>query len=116
MAKILALIEPMTSRNIRLFAGDAAELLAWAPPHSLARIDLIHPDPWPKRRHWKRRFVQDATVAAMAPRLKRRRISFRQRHRGLLRLDAGASVALAGFRLDRGARRPIGASHGPITR
>ena len=37
---------------------------------SLARIDLIHPDPWPKRRHWKRRFVQDATVAAMARVLK----------------------------------------------
>ena len=33
---------------------------------SLSRIDLIHPDPWPKRRHWKRRFVQDATIAAMA--------------------------------------------------
>jgi tRNA (guanine-N7-)-methyltransferase len=40
--------------------------LAWAPPRSLKRIDLIHPDPWPKRRHWKRRFVQDATVAAIA--------------------------------------------------
>jgi len=45
-------------------------LLAWAPAQSLARIDLIHPDPWPKRRHWKRRFVQDATVAAMARILK----------------------------------------------
>jgi tRNA (guanine-N7-)-methyltransferase len=66
MAKILALIEADEVRNIRLFAGDAAELLAWAPAHSLARIDLIHPDPWPKRRHWKRRFVQDATIAAMA--------------------------------------------------
>jgi tRNA (guanine-N7-)-methyltransferase len=49
-----------------LFAGDAAELLAWLPPRSLSRIDLIHPDPWPKRRHWKRRFVQHATIAAMA--------------------------------------------------
>src|SRR5260370_1015757 len=66
MAKILAQIEAHAIGNIRLFAGDAAELLAWAPPRSLARIDLIHPDPWPKRRHWKRRFVQDATVAAMA--------------------------------------------------
>jgi tRNA (guanine-N7-)-methyltransferase len=66
MAKILAQIETHDLGNIRLFAGDAAELLAWAPPRSLARIDLIHPDPWPKRRHWKRRFVQDATVAAMA--------------------------------------------------
>jgi tRNA (guanine-N7-)-methyltransferase len=70
MAKILAQIEALEIRNIRLFAGDAAELLAWAPPASLIRIDLIHPDPWPKRRHWKRRFVQDATIAAMARILK----------------------------------------------
>ena len=70
MAKILAQIEAHDIGNIRLFAGDAMELLAWAPPRSLARIDLIHPDPWPKRRHWKRRFVQDATVAAMARTLK----------------------------------------------
>ena len=66
MAKILTLIEAGEISNIRLFAGDAAELLAWVPPKSLARIDLIHPDPWPKRRHWKRRFVQDTTIAAMA--------------------------------------------------
>ncbi|RZI37869.1 tRNA (guanosine(46)-N7)-methyltransferase TrmB, partial [Herbaspirillum sp. HC18] len=66
MAKILAQIEAANIGNIRLFAGDAAELLAWLPKDSLSRIDLIHPDPWPKRRHWKRRFVQDRTIAAMA--------------------------------------------------
>ncbi len=70
MAKILAQIEAYNIGNVRLYAGDAAELLAWAPPRSMARIDLIHPDPWPKRRHWKRRFVQDATIAAMARLLK----------------------------------------------
>ena len=70
MAKILAQIEAHNIGNIRLFAGDAAELLAWLPPRALARVDLIHPDPWPKRRHWKRRFVQDATIAAMARVLK----------------------------------------------
>jgi tRNA (guanine-N7-)-methyltransferase len=70
LAKILALIEGQEIGNIRLFAGDAAELLAWLPKQSLGRIDLIHPDPWPKRRHWKRRFVQDATIAAMARILK----------------------------------------------
>jgi tRNA (guanine-N7-)-methyltransferase len=70
MAKILTLIEANNIQNIRLFAGDAAELLAWLPANSIARIDLIHPDPWPKRRHWKRRFVQDATIAAMARALK----------------------------------------------
>jgi tRNA (guanine-N7-)-methyltransferase len=66
MAKILTAIEANGIANVKLFAGDAAELLAWAPANSLDRIDLIHPDPWPKRRHWKRRFVQDVTVAAMA--------------------------------------------------
>ena len=70
MAKILALIEANNVSNIRLFAGDAAELLAWLAARSLSRIDLIHPDPWPKRRHWKRRFVQDATIAAMTRALK----------------------------------------------
>jgi tRNA (guanine-N7-)-methyltransferase len=70
MAKILTQIEAFNIKNVRLYAGDAAELVAWAPQGSMARIDLIHPDPWPKRRHWKRRFVQDATVKAMARILK----------------------------------------------
>jgi tRNA (guanine-N7-)-methyltransferase len=70
MAKILAQIEAHNIGNIRLLAGDAAELLKWLPPRSLERIDLIHPDPWPKRRHWKRRFVQDATIIEMARALK----------------------------------------------
>jgi tRNA (guanine-N7-)-methyltransferase len=47
MAKILAQIESRNLTNIRLFAGDAADLLAWMPARALARIDLIHPDPWP---------------------------------------------------------------------
>ena len=66
MAKILTQIEAHNIGNIRLFAGDAIELLAWLPACSLRRIDLIHPDPWPKRRHWKRRFVQDATLIEIA--------------------------------------------------
>jgi tRNA (guanine-N7-)-methyltransferase len=65
MAKILAQIEMHQIANIRLLAGDAAELLTWAAPRSVQRIDLIHPDPWPKRRHWKRRFVQDSTIHQM---------------------------------------------------
>jgi tRNA (guanine-N7-)-methyltransferase len=66
MAKILALIEAGGHDNIRLHAGDALALLAWLPPASLEGIDLLYPDPWPKRRHWKRRFVQDRTIAMMA--------------------------------------------------
>lgn len=66
MAKALAAIEATGLRNIRLHFDDAAGLLAWLPDAGLARIELIHPDPWPKRRHWKRRFVQDAIIAQFA--------------------------------------------------
>lgn len=66
MAKALALIEQHKLGNIRLHHGDASELIAWLPRAGLARVDLMYPDPWPKRRHWKRRFVQDDSVAAIA--------------------------------------------------
>jgi tRNA (guanine-N7-)-methyltransferase len=65
MAKALAAIESGTLQNIRLHFDDAVSLIDWLPEKSLARIDLIHPDPWPKRRHWKRRFVQDDMVARL---------------------------------------------------
>jgi tRNA (guanine-N7-)-methyltransferase len=66
MAKILASIEAGGHGNIRLYAGDAVDLLAWLSPAWLERVDLLYPDPWPKRRHWKRRFVQDRTLALLA--------------------------------------------------
>jgi tRNA (guanine-N7-)-methyltransferase len=66
MAKALAAIETADLRNIRLHFDDAVSLIEWLPQSSLARIDLIHPDPWPKRRHWKRRFIQDEMVGRLA--------------------------------------------------
>ena len=70
MAKALAAIEHHQLTNIRLSAGDALRLLGWLPPESLSRIDLLYPDPWPKRRHWKRRFIQHETLARLARLLK----------------------------------------------
>lgn len=66
MAKALAAIEARGLANVRLHHGDAVDLLAWLPDASLATVYLLYPDPWPKRRHWKRRFVQDRTVAEIA--------------------------------------------------
>ena len=71
MAKALAAIEDAAVQNIRLHFDEADGLMKWLPDGSLARIELIHPDPWPKRRHWKRRFVQDATIAQFARLLRR---------------------------------------------
>jgi tRNA (guanine-N7-)-methyltransferase len=65
MAKALAEIESHKLRNIRLHFDDAVGLIARLPENSLARVDLVHPDPWPKRRHWKRRFVQDEMVSQL---------------------------------------------------
>jgi tRNA (guanine-N7-)-methyltransferase len=66
MAKALAAIEARGLANIRVHLGDAVPVIDWLPSAALAGIDLIYPDPWPKRRHWKRRFVQERTVADMA--------------------------------------------------
>jgi len=66
MAKVLAAIEALGLNNIRLHPGDGAVLLEWLPAASLERVELLYPDPWPKRRHWKRRFIQDATVETIA--------------------------------------------------
>jgi tRNA (guanine-N7-)-methyltransferase len=65
MAKMLAAIAEQSLQNIRLHFGDALELLEWLPDAALARIDILYPDPWPKRRHWKRRLLQDATIVAL---------------------------------------------------
>ena len=66
MAKILAAIDAGGIDNVKLYAGDAVDLLAWLPLASIEKVDLLYPDPWPKRRHWKRRFVQHCTVEMLA--------------------------------------------------
>jgi tRNA (guanine-N7-)-methyltransferase len=66
MAQALARIDDRKLGNIRLHHGDVTEVLDWLPAGCLSRFDLLYPDPWPKRRHWKRRFVQDRSVAAIA--------------------------------------------------
>ena len=55
VAKALVAIDERKLSNVLLYFGDASELLDWLPDECLTRIDLLYPDPWPKRRHWKRR-------------------------------------------------------------
>jgi tRNA (guanine-N7-)-methyltransferase len=66
IAKALAAIDAGKLDNIRLHHGDASELIDWLPAGGLARIDLLYPDPWPKLRHWKRRFIQDERLTRLA--------------------------------------------------
>jgi tRNA (guanine-N7-)-methyltransferase len=71
IAKALVAIDENALANIRLHFGDASGLLDWLPDAALSRIDLLYPDPWPKRRHWKRRFVQDESLKRLARILKK---------------------------------------------
>lgn len=71
VAKALAAIDTQKLHNVCLYFGDASELIDWLPDAALSRIDLLYPDPWPKRRHWKRRFVQDESLKRLARILKK---------------------------------------------
>lgn len=66
LAQLIAKARDAGIANLRLFGDDARALIAALPEASLARIFLLYPDPWPKRRHWKRRFIAPETVAALA--------------------------------------------------
>ncbi len=56
--------------NIRLHMGDALEVLERLPDASLERVYLLHPDPWPKARHAKRRFMNHGPVDVIAAKLR----------------------------------------------
>jgi tRNA (guanine-N7-)-methyltransferase len=56
--------------NVRLWRGDALEVLQRVPDGALSFIYLLHPDPWPKARHAKRRMVNDRPVDLFAAKLK----------------------------------------------
>lgn len=66
IAKALALIEAGRLRNVRLYNGDARAVIAALPGEALDGAYLLYPDPWPKRRHHRRRFLSDETLARLA--------------------------------------------------
>ncbi len=56
--------------NVRLHMGDALDVLNRLPDASLERVYLLHPDPWPKARHAKRRFMNTGPIDIVACKLK----------------------------------------------
>jgi tRNA (guanine-N7-)-methyltransferase len=68
MAALLMVIarEPARAANIRVLMDDARPLIAALPDASLGRIFVLFPDPWPKARHHKRRFIAPETLAQLA--------------------------------------------------
>ncbi len=62
VAKLLAAIEANGLANVRIHHGDARDVLPALGPGTLEEVALLYPDPWPKARHNRRRFVQPQTL------------------------------------------------------
>ncbi|MFZ1104500.1 MAG: tRNA (guanosine(46)-N7)-methyltransferase TrmB [Hyphomicrobiaceae bacterium] len=94
--KLIGAIEREGLANVRVCAEDARPLLRRLPEASLGRVFILFPDPWPKKRHHKRRIVSAATLAEVARVL---------RPGGELRIatDVGAYASVI---LDVAQRRP----------
>jgi tRNA (guanine-N7-)-methyltransferase len=70
MAKLLTKLEESPLNTVRLYEGDGRDILEKLPDHSLGRFFLLFPDPWPKTRHHKRRFLQMEMLDSLARVLK----------------------------------------------
>jgi tRNA (guanine-N7-)-methyltransferase len=70
IATLLAQVEAHDLGNVRIYPEDARDLLDRLPEASLDRVFLLFPDPWPKRRHAARRFIQTERLDQLARLLK----------------------------------------------
>ena len=66
VASMLRHVEERSLVNVRIHQGDARLLVERLADASLGRVFLLHPDPWPKRRHAARRFIQAGTLSELA--------------------------------------------------
>lgn len=70
IGRLLLQLEARAITNVRVIEGDARSVLASAiPADALETVYLLFPDPWPKRRHHKRRLVQPAFLELVCSRL-----------------------------------------------
>jgi tRNA (guanine-N7-)-methyltransferase len=70
LAQLMMRAETADLKNLRLLRGDAVVLLEeHLPEQSLSGVRIFYPDPWPKKKHHKRRLVQPSLVSVVASRL-----------------------------------------------
>jgi tRNA (guanine-N7-)-methyltransferase len=66
VASLLGTLETKGLRTIRVHDGDARDVLAWLPDGAIARLFILFPDPWPKKRQLKRRLISPESVEQFA--------------------------------------------------
>jgi len=70
VATMLTHVRDQALGNVRLWMGDALEVMQRIPDEALSLVYLLHPDPWPKNRHAKRRMMNDGPIDLIAAKLK----------------------------------------------
>ena len=70
VAALLAAIDEQGLANVRIHDDDARDVLDWLPEASISRAFILFPDPWPKKRHQRRRLVSAGMLADLARILK----------------------------------------------
>jgi tRNA (guanine-N7-)-methyltransferase len=66
IVKVLSGIESDGARNVRVSVEDARAVLRWLPSGAIDRAFILFPDPWPKKRHVKRRLINRALLDELA--------------------------------------------------
>ena len=66
VVKALSGIEQHALSNVRIHSDDARDVLRWLPDASIARTFILFPDPWPKRKHIKRRLINPRLLTELA--------------------------------------------------
>ncbi len=70
IAQLLSNIESENLENVRLYYGNATLFIKNIDSNFFDEIWLMYPDPWPKKKHWKRRFIQKSTIIELSRILK----------------------------------------------
>lgn len=72
VAEVMAQLEAQQMNNVIIYHHDAVEVLKQAIPEGVSdKVQIFFPDPWPKKRHHKRRLIQAEFVAKLHPKLKK---------------------------------------------
>lgn len=66
VVKVVRGIQEAEAKAVRLYDDDANHVLDWLPEASLGRVFVLFPDPWPKKRHRKRRFLTEVGLERLA--------------------------------------------------
>lgn len=63
VANLLSILDQEDLKRVKIFSGDARKVISALKKESITKIFILFPDPWPKKKHHKRRLIQSDTIA-----------------------------------------------------